>query len=59
MRKFKFNVVKSETVAEFLARGGKVKKVDAQSHGAKKQRNLTPEEVKALPKGLAVKFNLR
>ena len=59
------NIVKTETMAEFLARGGTIKKVNAK--GSKKTINKVMEEAEldqeidfdALPAALKIKYGIR
>jgi hypothetical protein len=59
------NIVKTETVAEFLARGGKIQKVDARvTKRTYSKRNTEVEsmedvDMSFLPEALKIKYGIR
>jgi hypothetical protein len=59
------NIVKTESVAEFLARGGQIKTVALNKSSktatakAAKEIALTAADMKALPKALRIKYGIR
>lgn len=58
------NTLKTESVAEFLARGGKIKKVNPQGPKKTRQRNSKETQIEdvdmsALPAALKIKYGVR
>lgn len=52
-------MIKFETVQEFLARGGKIQKVQPKRRGSKPTKSLSKEDIKHIPTELARKMQLK